>query len=358
MQLEGIDLMRYSSEMLKNFGVEVLKKIGLNDHKAKIFMDSITLAEMRGVRSHGFTRFKTYVDRIQAGEVSVTADPQIVRKSDSVMVINGNNGPGITVGIFAMEECIKRAAKTGACFAAVNHSSHYGFGGYYAMYAAERNMIGFSACNTNATVVPFGGAKSMLGTNPLSIAVPGGKSPGLVLDMATSVVAKGKVQLAQKLGKKIPDGWGVDKNGNPTSNAAKVLEGALLPFGGAKGYAIALMIDVFCSALSGAKNSRQIRAFFNCEDPEGFKNIGFFMGAIDISKFVDIDLFKERIDSVYAEFKACPPAPGVSQVMLPGEIEQLNYERNATEGIELSETIVKELSGMAEYYGVTNLFDI
>ncbi|MGE4283172.1 MAG: Ldh family oxidoreductase [Clostridia bacterium] len=348
--------MKCNAQSLKDFGAEVLKKVGLNDKNSKVFIDSLVLSEMRGVSSHGITRLKAYSDRIKSGEVAADTEPVVITESDSVIVIDGKNGPGMTVGIAAVEKCVEKAKKTGVCFAAVNNSSHYGFGGYYAMYAADRNMIGFSMCNCDAAVVPFGGCKPMLGTNPLSVAIPAGKHPALVLDMATSVVAKGKVNLAEKLGKSIPDNWIVDKNGNPTTNPADVLEGALLPFGGPKGYAIGLIIDILCSTLSGAKNSRQIGSFFSSKDPESFQNVGFFMGVIDISKFVDLDLFKERIDAMFDEFKACPPAPGFSEVMIPGEIEQNSFNKNLKEDIELSEPIVKELMGLAEQYGLEHPF--
>lgn len=348
--------MKVNPQSLKDFGAEVLQKVGLNERKAKIFIDSLVLSEMRGVSSHGITRLKAYSDRIKAGEIAADTEPEVVSESDSVLVIDGKNGPGSTVGMTAMEKCVEKASKTGVCFAAVNNSSHYGFGGYYAMYAADHNMIGFSVCNADAAVVPFGGTKPMLGTNPLSVAIPAGKHPALVLDMATSVVAKGKVNLAEKLGKSIPNDWIVDKNGKPTTNPADVLEGALLPFGGPKGYAIALIIDIFCSTLAGGKNSRQLGSFFSSKDPAAFQNVGFFMGAIDISKFVDIDSFKERIDAMFDEFKACPPATGFSEVMIPGEIEYNAYEKRVAEGIELSETIVKELIGLAEQYSLEHPF--
>ncbi len=348
--------MRYNPQDLKEFGMAVLKKVGLSEKDAKIFLDSLVLAEMRGVSSHGITRLKAYSDRIKAGDIAVNTIPEIVSESDSIFVADGRNGPGMTVGIHVMEKCVEKAKKTGVCLAAVHHSSHYGFGGYYAMYAADRDMIGFSACNADAAVVPFGGAKPMLGTNPLSIAIPANRHPSLVLDMATSVVAKGKIHLYEKLGKPIPDTWIVDENGRPSTNPADILAGALLPFGGAKGYAISLIIDILCSALSGAKDSRQISSFFSCPGSRDFQNVGFFMGAIAIDKFIAIDLFKARVDQMFDEIKQCPPAPGFSNVLIPGELEQDFYTKNASEGLELSNQIVEELMGLAEQYGLQHPF--
>lgn len=349
--------MKYNPQDIKAMGVEIMKKVGLDDRKANIFMDSLLLSEARGVASHGITRLKAYSDKIAKNEVNGSAEPEVLSETDATLVIDGKNAPGAVAGISAMEKCVEKAAKTGVCFAAVNNSSHYGFGGYYAMYAADKNMIGFSVCNADASVTPFGGSKPMLGTNPLSVAIPAGnKHPGLVLDMATSVVAKGKVNLAEKLGKSIPEGWIVDKDGNPSTNPADVLMGALLPFGGPKGYAIALIIDVLCNCVAGGKNSRQLTSFFSSKDPSGFQNVGYFMGAIDVSKFVDIEVFKDRIDVMFDEIKACPPAPGFSEVMIPGEIEYIASQAKMKEGLDLSEPIVKELKGLAEQYGVKHPF--
>jgi LDH2 family malate/lactate/ureidoglycolate dehydrogenase len=348
--------MKCNSQDLKNFGIEIMKKVGLNEKDAKVFLDSLVLAEMRGVSSHGITRLKAYSDRIKAGDIAVNTIPKIVSESDSIFVVDGKNGPGMTVGITVMEKCVEKAKKTGVCLAAVHNSSHYGFGGYYAMYAADRNMVGFSACNADAAVVPFGGAKPMLGTNPLSVAIPANRHPNLVLDMATSVVAKGKIHLYEKLGKAVPNTWIVDKDGKPSTNPADILEGALLPFGGVKGYAISLIIDILCSALSGAKDSRQISSFFSCPDSRNFQNVGFLMGAIAIEKFIAIDLFKDRVDQMFDEIKQCPPAPGFSNVLIPGELEQAFYTKNASEGIELSSQIVEELIGLAGQYGLQHPF--
>ncbi|MGE4283319.1 MAG: Ldh family oxidoreductase [Clostridia bacterium] len=349
--------MRYQVQIIKDFATEVMKKAGLSQEDAEVFVDSLILSEIRGVTSHAITRLKAYSDKINEGQVDGKGKPAVITEAPSTLVVDGNNGPGMIVGIKTMDMCLKKAAETGACFAAINNSTHYGAGGYYAMYAADQNMIGFSICNADPAVVPFGGVKPMLGTNPMSVAIPANRHSDLVLDMATSVVAKGKVNLSEKLGKSIPLGWIIDKTGKPSIDPSDVHTGALLPFGGVKGYAIGLIIDILCSALSGAKNSRQISSFFNCDNPEEFKNIGMFMGAIDISKFVDINVFKERVDEMFDEIKACPPAPGFNEVMIPGEIEDNLRKQNEEKGIELSDKIVQELIGLAAKYNISHPFN-
>lgn len=192
----------------------------------------------------------------------------------------------------------------------------------------------------------------MLGTNPLSVAIPGGKHPDFVVDMATSVVAKGKVNLAEKLGKPIPKGWIIDKEGRDTENPADIGEGALLPFGGVKGYAIGLIIDILVSCLGGGKRSVDITSFFSGKDPEGFRNVGFLFAAIDVSAFVEIEVFSERIAKIFEAINACPPASGFSEVMVPGAIEHRSTLDAERKGVDLPEAVVSELRMLSEEHGL------
>jgi len=305
---------------------------------------------MRGVRSHGMTRLSGYVTRIERGCTSATAQPTITMDSGAVFSMDGNNGMGSTIGTAAMQACIRRAKEYGVSFCTVNHASHYGFGGFYAMQAAAEGMIGFNICNSPALVAPFGGATAMLGTNPLTVAVPSGKYPDLVLDMATSTVAKGKIALALKEGKSIPDNWALAPDGSPTTDPAVANKGALTPLGGAKGYALALIIDVICCCLCGGNNSRQIPRMF--EDPKEPSGVGYFMGAIDIGRFVDLETFKARTDAMYDELKAAPTAPGFREIMIPGEIEFHLTRQAEREGIDISPAIEQDFADLAARYGV------
>ena len=197
------------------------------------------------------------------------------------------------------------------------------------MQAAAEGMIGFNICNSPALVAPFGGATAMLGTNPLTVAVPSGKYPDLVLDMATSTVAKGKIALALKEGKSIPDNWALAPDGSPTTDPAVANKGALTPLGGAKGYALALIIDVICCCLCGGNNSRQIPRMFE-----------------------DLETFKARTDAMYDELKAAPTAPGFREIMIPGEIEFHLTRQAEREGIDISPAIEQDFADLAARYGV------
>jgi LDH2 family malate/lactate/ureidoglycolate dehydrogenase len=342
--------MKYTVDSLRAFGTEVAQKLGMSEVDADILMQNLLLSDMRGIRSHGMTKLIGYITRIELGITSATAQPTMTMDHGAVFAMNGNNGMGSTIGSATMKECIRRAKNFGVSFATVNNASHYGFGGYYAMMASKENMIGFTICNTPALVAPFGGANAMIGTNPLSVAIPAGKHPDLVMDMATSMVAKGKIALALKEGKSIPDNWALDSNGNPTTDPAAANTGALMPLGGAKGYALALIIDVICSCLAGGKNSRQIQRMF--ENPTEPSGVGYFMGAIDISKFLDVEEFKARTDTMFDEIKAGKPAPGFHEIMIPGEIEYNLTQKNKLEGIEISDATLKEFQHISESYHV------
>ncbi|MDR3077916.1 MAG: Ldh family oxidoreductase [Planctomycetota bacterium] len=351
--------MRYPEQMVKDFAAAVMEKVGLSPEDARTFAHSLAESEMRGVSSHGITRLKIYSDKIRTGEIRPVADVAVANAGETgaALLLDGANGPGVVVAAKAMDLCIERARKTAACFAAIRNTSHYAAGWYFPTRASRQGLIGFSICNGNPLMVPHGGLTPMLGTNPLTIAIPAGRHPDLVLDMATSAAAKGKVDFYAKVGKPIPEGWMVDKDGLPTTNPADVLSGgAMTAFGGVKGYGIALIIDIVSSALSGAKNGRQLTSFFSCPDPEGYKNVGMFMGALDVEKFVPIDVFRERVDGILDEFKNCPPAKGTDEVMIPGEIEHRKFVDSRLNGIELADNIVAELRGLAAQYGIRDPF--
>ena len=343
--------MTFTCEYLKQFSKKIMLNAGLNEKEATIFADNLIEADMRGVSSHGITRLKTYAERVTKGVVATNVVPFIENDSPSFLRVNGKNGMGAPVGIQVMDFCIERAKKTGACFASVSHGNHFGCASFYSMYAADRNMIGFAMCNSDASVVPTGGTKPMLGTNPLSVSIPAKRHPHLVLDMATSVVARGKVFLAEKEGRSIPKDWGVDSQGVPTDIPSKILNGgSMLPVGGPKGYAIGLIIDIICSVLTGSNNGRTIPSFFF--DFEHEQNNGFFFGAMNIEHIIPLNIFYDRMDAVLGEFKSVPPAPGVKEVMIPGEIEYNKTQECKMKGIEISETIVKELIDLGEFYRV------
>jgi len=347
--------MRYDYNVLKSFGAQVMVKAGLEAEEADLFMDNLLYADSRGVGSHGISRLINYSKRVRCGVITGGANIEVVSEAPSALVIDGHNAIGAKIGRQAMDLCIAKAKETGCCTATVRGANHFGVASFYTKYAAEQGLIAFVVSNSEAAVAPIGGAKAMLGTNPLGIAVPAKRNDAFDLDMATSVVARGKVVLAQKEGKQIPLGWAVDKNGANTTDPDAVLDGGfMLPFGGPKGYAISLFIDMMCSCLGGADNCRTTSHFWT--DYETPQNIGYFIFVVDPSKFLPQEQFLDRVDTMMEEFKACPTAPGVDRVYIPGEIEANKTRTSMEQGIELSDAVVEELRRVGKEYGVEATF--
>lgn len=343
--------MRYDYEALKRFGTQVMVKAGLEEPEAALFMENLLYADSRGMGSHGISRLINYSRRVECGVITPGVDAEIIREAPSAIAIDGHNGIGAKIARQAMDLCIQRARDTGCCVATVCNANHFGAGAFYTKYAAEQGMIAFMVSNSEAAVAPIGGAKAMLGTNPLGVAVPAARNDPFDLDMATSVVARGKVVLAQKEGRKIPTGWAVDKDGADTTEPDAVLDGGcMLPFGGAKGYAISLFIDLMCSCLGGALNCRTTPHFWT--DYVHPQNVGYFIVVVDPSKFLPLEEFERRVDDMLDEFKACPPAPGVERVYIPGEIEAEKERVSQRSGIELSDAVAAELRTVGAKYGV------
>lgn len=341
----------FKSDQLKSFAQKILEKAGLSNSESNIVAESLIEAELRGLGSHGLTRLRTYAKRVKTKVVSANVEPKILNTSKTALLVDGCNGMGASIGSKVMQICIDRAKEYGTCFATVNRGNHFGIAAYFTMQAVNQNMIGIAMSNAPASVVPTGGKKPMLGTNPLSIAIPAGKYPPLVLDMACSVVAQGKVILAAKEKKEsIPPNWAVDENGDMTTDPQTALKGAMLPFGGPKGYAIAFIVDILSSALSGALNSTRIRSYWNnFEEPQ---DLGYFFGAFNVESFLDIDSFKNRMDGLFEEMKSCPPAKGYDQVYIPGELEYIRSEEAKKNGIQLYDSVVEDLKKLGDEYGV------
>ncbi len=247
-----------------------------------------------------------------------------------------------------MERAIEMARETGSGTVFVNNSNHPCQIGQFVRQATDSDMVGFSITNSNARIPPWGGYDPYLGTNPLAVGVPTKEGP-IILDMATSVVASGKIMLASKLRKSIPIGWALDKDGNDTTDPNKAIEGSLLPFGGVKGYGIALFVDILSGVLSGSAFGSHISNI--AKDFENPQNIGHMLMAIDISKVMDVEEFKSRMGIMIQDIKTSRKRLGVDELYMPGEIEQLNHQRSGTEGIRLSTKTVDELNTLAVLYG-------
>ena len=339
--------MRYDAEKLKEFSIQIMCRCGLSREESEIFSDSLIRADLRGISSHGLTRLTAYARRVELGLVAGHVTPEILRDGGSVLAVDGKNGMGAYVGRWTMEECIRRARKQGSCFAAVAHGNHFGYAAYFTEYAARQGMLGLAIANGPPAMPPTGGKTPLLGTNPLAVSLPtGDPDRPLTLDMATSAVARGKVTLAKKNGQSIPLGWGVDSQGNPTTDPEAVLSGgAMLPMGGPKGYAISLIIDILCSCITGSASGQTMGSFY---DFTRTQNSGYCFAALDLSRMVDPEAWSQRVQALLDTMRACPRQPGVEDIKIPGQPEQEKQERNLREGIALSSAVEGELRALSE----------
>lgn len=338
----------YSVRKLKNYASSIMQQAGLSKEKSDLFSESLVDADRRGISSHGLTRLKTYAYRLEAGLVDARAEPVILRDTPSMLLIDGNNALGVPSAMTAMKLCVEHAERSGACFAAVRGGNHFGMAEFFTDYAAQNNMIGIAMANGPAALAAIGGIKPVLGTNPLAISIPAGRHPTMTLDMATSIVARGKVTLAAKEGRRIPEGWAIDAEGRPTTDPYKA--NCMLPFGGAKGYGIGLIIEIMSSCLSGACNGMTMGSFYDFSGKK--QNSGFFLGAFNVSGIMNIDEFKNQVDDLLDSIKNSPRAADCDEIFVPGEIEIRKAAFAEKNGIDIPDAILKELKEIGEKYRV------
>jgi LDH2 family malate/lactate/ureidoglycolate dehydrogenase len=353
---------RFPAAQLRAFTTRVFAKLGVPEADAVLAADVLAVADLRGIDSHGVARLHTYFDLLSAGRINPRPALRVARESASTATVDGDNGLGLVIGPRANEIAMDKAAQAGSGWVAVCNTNHSGIAGYYPLRALVRDLIGWAMTNSSAGVAPLWGAERMLGTNPIAIAFPGNEEPAIVIDMATSAVAYGKIEMAQRAGKPIPTGWAIDREGHPTTDPRAMIDGgALLPLGserelgGHKGYGLGLMVDVLCAALSGANWGPFAPPFaINQAIPKESvgKGIGHFFGALRIDAFRDPEEFKLQIDHIVRTLRATRPAPGTSGPLIPADPERLAEEERSREGVPLLPAVIAELEDIALRTGV------
>lgn len=340
----------YFSDTLCTYCKRVLVASGVDEGCAADVADVLVDADLTGVSTHGVSRLAIYMQRMDVGVVSRKNEIKIIRESPAALAIDAGNTLGAPSAKFAMNRCIEKAAEAGCCFATVRNSNHFGAAAYYTKLAATHGMIGFACTNLTGKIAPYGSADSYMGTNPISVAVPSDGKP-VVLDMTPSVVALGKLILAQKLGKPIPEGWALDKDGKPTTDPAAGRAGSLIPIGGPKGSGMAIIVDILSGILSGAGFGPHLHDLYgDMEHPQG---VGHFVGAIDVKHFIDPAAFTAGVAQMSGEIKSLRRVEGVKEILLPGERSLTKKERQLKEGIDLPDPVVEELRTLGKPYGLT-----
>jgi LDH2 family malate/lactate/ureidoglycolate dehydrogenase len=334
---------------LRDVCQRLLEAEHLSQEDAFICADNLVDADLTGVESHGVSRLKNYMKRLSTGVVSATGEITVLQEHAASLAIDGGNTMGMVSSAFAMKRCIEKAKESGSCFATVKGSNHYGMAAYYVAMATEAGMVAITGTNAPPNLAPWGSSQKYMGTNPIAFGAPTRTRP-IILDMAPSVVAMGKIILAAKLGKTIPEGWVVDQQGNPTTDPVIGQYGTLLPIGGAKGSGLAIFGEILSGVLSGSKWGPHINNFWS--DFENPQDVGHFFLAVDIEKFIEYEAYLSRITQLVDEIKGLPKSPDADEIFMPGEIEIRKREERKRDGIQLAESVYAELAELAQTYNV------
>lgn len=342
-----------SEEQSKDFCSQLFQKIGASREHADIVAEHLTMAELRGLASHGLSRIPFYTAKLEHGGYNKNPSMKVLKEHDSTALLDADDALGAVSGKYALELCIKKARKAGCASVAVTHANHYGFLAYYTMMAAEQNMIGFTMCNAGASTAIWGTNERVLGTNPFSVAIPANKKRPIVYDGATSVVAQGKVAVAQIENKPIPGHWAFNKSGKPTTIASEAIAGTMRPFGDYKGSGIAILISLICAGLGGVAFDMEEENLRRIKDLSAGSDLSHFFTVIDISAFTDVESFKNRVDTFIDIAKKLNRAPGFDEIYMPGEIEfnKTDYFR-AQGGFEIGPNLFSELKTIGDKYGL------
>lgn len=338
----------FSAAYLNDYCQKVMLARGVDAECAKAVADVLVDADLSGMSTHGVSRLSIYLERMEKGLVERGNKVKVEQEGPSSLAIDAGNSFGAMVTNFAIDRCIEKAKETGCCFATVKNSNHFGAAAFYAKKATSQGMIAFICANLTPKIAPFGSSEPYMGTDPVCIAVPSAGEP-VILDMALSTVALGKLILAQKLGKEIPLGWALDKDGKPTTDPAEGRKGSLLPIGGAKGSGMALMVEVLSGILSGAGTAPHLHDLYSFEAPQG---VGHFLGVIDVAHFIDVDEFRRGVSAMSAEIKALKKADGFDEILMPGERELRFTAEREVNGIDLPDEVYNELVALGAPYGL------
>jgi L-2-hydroxycarboxylate dehydrogenase (NAD+) len=356
---------RIPEQALRDFCIQCLQRVGVSQPDASITADVLVAADLRGVASHGVAHLRRYVDGLRDGVMNPCPQERVIVETPTTATFDAGAGLGQPISYRAMQMALAKARAVGAGFVAVRNSNHFGIAGYYAMMALPHDCIGMALTNAWPNTVPTFGRDAFLGTNPIAVAAPAGKGCPFVLDMATSTVSLGKIEIAEQLGRSIPPGWAIDRYGQPYEDPQRAFAelrqrvgGGLLPLGGEgdqfsgyKGYGLALWVEIFSALLSGAALAP--RTYPKTEAGKALPaNLGHFFGAWRIDSFRPADEFKAAMDELQGMLMATRKADGHDRIYIPGEKEAEAMERNRRDGIPLNAKVSAGLDTLARELGI------
>jgi LDH2 family malate/lactate/ureidoglycolate dehydrogenase len=337
---------RVGFPQLQTFIANAMVSLGIPEEDAQTIGALMAEADMQGSDGHGVIRLVPYAKRIVAGGLNLKPHIQVVQERTAMALIDGDNGMGHLVMKRATELAIQKARTAGIAWVGSRFSNHAGPASLYARMALKHDMIGlyFAVGNANH-LPPWGGLDMLLSTNPIAAAIPTLNEPPVVLDMATTVAAYGKVKAKAQRGEMMPEGWMIDRQGKPLLDPNKSDEGFLLPIGGYKGYGLSLIVGILAGTLNGAAMGSQVIDFN--KDFTTTTNTGQAIAVIDPAAFGDIDEFKQNVDRLVRELRGAERMPGVDRIWLPGEQSHQKRIDNETQGVLLAPSLVKQLSELA-----------
>ena len=339
-----------SGEDLADFIIAVLGRLDVPAADAQLVSECMVFAHLRGFDTHGLPCLAGYVECLEQGRINPTPDIAIERPMPWTTRLDADNGLGQVAAHRAMSCAIEAAEQIGVGSAVVRRSNHFGAACCYSMLALPKDCIGLVTSNASAVAAPFGSLEPFLGTNPLSIAVPTLKEPPFVIDMATSEGARKKVRQALSRGDRLPPGWALDKEGNPTIDPKAALEGVMLPFGGMKGSAITLLLDILSGVLSGAEFGGRVLSVLTNQQRESGN--GNFMLVLKVDAFMPALEFRARMDEELSRLRALRPARGVTEVIYPGFKEHFLETERRARGIPLNPGLVEEVGAIGARHGL------
>ncbi|KAL2262775.1 hypothetical protein VTK26DRAFT_69 [Humicola hyalothermophila] len=350
---EEAQLVHVRHEDAQAFVIALLEASGVRRKNAEIVARGLVQADLRGVESHGINRMPSYLARIRNGVLDPKAEPTVTQVTPVVARVDGNNGFGFCAAHLAMETAISMAQAFGIGMVSVKHSNHFGMSAWIVRQALDAGMMSLVFTNSSPALPAWGGKSKLMGVSPIACGAPGGEnSIPFILDMAPSVAARGKIYKALRRGEKIPGDWALDEDGKSTDDPEKALKGVMLPMGGPKGSALAIMMDVFSGVLSGSAFAGGVTGPYDMSKPG---DVGHFIVALKPDLFMSLEEFKQRMDVLYQRVVGSEKAEGVERIYFPGEIEHLTEERRLMEGIPFVQSEIDALNAEAEKLGVAKM---
>lgn len=342
----------FSAEELLAFAERSYRALDVPAESAKLLADTLVQADLWGHQSHGVMRTFWYGDRFVTGAMKRDVEPEWAMDAGALAVLDGRDGIGQVITKLAMQDAIRRAKIHGIGAVSVRNSGHFGTAMYFTRMAAAEGCIGFLSTNASPAMAPWGGREKTVGNNPWSVAAPAGRHAPMVLDIANTAVARGKLYLARQRGEPIPDTWAMDLDGNPTTDPVAGIAGTILPMAGHKGYAISTMMDVLSGVLSGSGFGPQVNGPYQADEPS---NVGHLAMAIDIARCRPLADFNVDMERMIKGLKGTPRAEGVDEIYYPGELETRADAENRRNGVRLPQDTLVDLNANAAKHGVAPL---